>query len=174
MQAATDSALIVKRPRAWAYVAIMRPDHWFKNVFMLAGIALAAFYNPEAFRGPWVLRLGIGVAATCLCASSNYVLNEILDAPTDVHHVQKRHRPIPSGRVTPHAALRLYQTLLLAALVFAYLSCYRGSEWNSSAIFVAGLLMAVLPSALRRRRSTPDSTSTPRDGWLSPPMERPR
>jgi 4-hydroxybenzoate polyprenyltransferase len=32
-------------------------------------------------------------------ASSNYVINEILDAPMDRHHPVKRHRPIPSGRV---------------------------------------------------------------------------
>jgi 4-hydroxybenzoate polyprenyltransferase len=34
-----------------------------------------------------------------LVASSNYVLNEILDAATDLEHPVKRHRPIPSGQV---------------------------------------------------------------------------
>ena len=28
-------------------VQIARPDHWFKNVFMLPGFALAVFYQPE-------------------------------------------------------------------------------------------------------------------------------
>src|SRR5258708_16297192 len=36
---------------------------------------------------------------SCLLASSNYVLNEILDARTDREHPVKRRRPIPSGRV---------------------------------------------------------------------------
>ena len=35
-------------------------------------------------------------------ASSNYVINEILDAPSDAHHPAKRTRPVPSG-VSPSA-----------------------------------------------------------------------
>jgi 4-hydroxybenzoate polyprenyltransferase len=85
--------------RLRAYFSIARPDHWFKNVFMLVGILLACFYN-HAFLSlgsvGWVL---LGLVATCLTASSNYVINEILDAPTDRHHPVKRNRPIPSGLV---------------------------------------------------------------------------
>ena len=29
-----------------AYVAIARPDHWFKNGFMLLGVVLALSYQP--------------------------------------------------------------------------------------------------------------------------------
>jgi len=45
-------------------------------------------------------QLAVAVAATCLIASSNYVLNEILDAPRDRHHPLKRSRPVPSGLVS--------------------------------------------------------------------------
>ena len=45
--------------------------------------------------------LALAVLATCLVASSNYVLNELLDAPTDSLHPEKRYRPVPSGRVKP-------------------------------------------------------------------------
>ncbi|HBJ36593.1 MAG TPA: prenyltransferase [Planctomycetaceae bacterium] len=81
------------------YGSIARPDHWFKNVFMIGGVVLAAFYSPtiiEAF--PWI-KLVLGLVAVCLVASSNYVINEILDAPKDIGHPVKRMRPIPSGRV---------------------------------------------------------------------------
>jgi 4-hydroxybenzoate polyprenyltransferase len=86
-------------PRALAYVAIARPDHWFKNVFMLLGVLLACFYHPEVLHYDTITQLLCAVAATCLLASSNYVLNEILDAPTDRSHPTKRLRPIPSGQV---------------------------------------------------------------------------
>lgn len=91
-----------------AYVAIARPDHWFKNGFMLLGVLLAVSYQPDALRGrsDWIDLL-IAVVATCLVASSNYVLNEILDAPHDRHHPLKRNRPIPSGLVSvPISTLR--------------------------------------------------------------------
>ena len=29
------------------YISIARPDHWFKNVFMLLGTVLVFFYKPE-------------------------------------------------------------------------------------------------------------------------------
>lgn len=82
-----------------AYASIARPDHWFKNVFMLFGVLLAHFYDPRLLAEFDLWRLLWAVAATCLVASSNYVINEILDAPTDLSHPVKRNRPIPSGRV---------------------------------------------------------------------------
>ncbi|HTU99246.1 MAG TPA: UbiA prenyltransferase family protein [Luteitalea sp.] len=84
-----------------AYVAIARPDHWFKNAFMVLGVLLAVSYQPDALLGAAAAaRLLLAVVATCLVASSNYVLNEILDAPHDRHHPLKRQRPIPSGLVS--------------------------------------------------------------------------
>jgi 4-hydroxybenzoate polyprenyltransferase len=47
----------------------------------------------------FLIRLVLGLLAVCLVASSNYVLNEILDAPFDAHHPEKSQRAIPSGRV---------------------------------------------------------------------------
>ena len=59
----------------------------------------------------------MAVAATCLVASSNYVLNELLDGPNDLLHPEKRQRPVPSGRVRP--ALAYAEWLLLVAAGFA-------------------------------------------------------
>ena len=53
-------------------------------------------------RSAW--RLAVALLAVCLVASSNYVLNELQDAPYDVHHPVKRHRPVPSGLVNVRVA----------------------------------------------------------------------
>ena len=82
-----------------AYVTIAGPDHWFKNVFMLVGVLLAVFCHVEYLSVSSIATLLIGIVATCIVASSNYVINEILDALPDRHHPVKRNRPIPSGRV---------------------------------------------------------------------------
>lgn len=100
------------------YLSIARPDHWFKNVFMLIGTILVFFYQPDLItklaQGEIWLQVAWAFAATCIVASSNYVINEILDAPTDLAHPKKRFRPIPSGKVKlPIAYL---EWILLGAL----------------------------------------------------------
>ena len=81
------------------YVQIARPDHWIKNVFIVPGVILAVF-NDESVDPIAILpKLALGLLAVCLAASSNYVINEILDAPFDRHHPNKKHRPVACGAV---------------------------------------------------------------------------
>jgi len=95
------------------YVQIARPDHWIKNVFMLFGVLLAWFYVPTEITSASVGPLILAFMATCLMASSNYVLNELVDAPGDRVHPKKRHRPVPSGMIQP--AIGMLECFLLAA-----------------------------------------------------------
>ena len=103
-----------QRPAArtglWPYVQIARVDHWFKNAFMVLGVVLAFFYQPELLAWASAVAAGVALLATCLVASSNYVLNELLDGPTDQLHPEKRLRPVPPGRCarrspTPNGSL---------------------------------------------------------------------
>ena len=104
-------------PTVWPYVQIARVDHWFKNAFMLLGVVLALFYRPETAVWANLLPLAVAVLATCLVASSNYVLNELLDGPGDRLHPVKKNRPVPAGLVRPGAAYA--EWLALAASGFA-------------------------------------------------------
>ena len=81
------------------YIKIARPDHWFKNVFMIPGIVLVYAFYPDAVDGIPALSIFLGFVSACLVASSNYVINEILDAERDRFHPEKQTRPIPSGEV---------------------------------------------------------------------------
>ncbi len=81
------------------YIQIARPDHWVKNIFLLPGIIIAYFFQPRLWQMTDLRAIAIGVIATCLTASSNYVLNAILDADKDRHHPIKKNRPIPNGAV---------------------------------------------------------------------------
>ena len=80
---------------------------------MALGVILAWFYEPELFGWGSALPLGIALIATCLVASSNYTLNELLDGPMDRLHPTKRLRPVPAGRIKP--AIGYLQWLLLGA-----------------------------------------------------------
>jgi 4-hydroxybenzoate polyprenyltransferase len=88
------------RPTVRGHLLIMRADHWFKNVFVLPGVIAAAGVNAIDSREGLIGRFVIGMISICLVASSNYVINEVLDAPTDLSHPVKRNRPVPSGRVS--------------------------------------------------------------------------
>ena len=106
--------------RAQAYVDILRVDHWFKNAFMLLGVALAIFWRPEVLGVGSLLDLLLAVVATCLVASSNYVLNEILDAPTDRLHPVKRSRPVARGDVVGWLGLLQWGIVGLIGIELAF------------------------------------------------------
>lgn len=103
-----------------AHVDMARIDYWFKNVFVLPGIVVALGTVPSIDWGGLAVRIPIGLLAICLIASSNYTLNEILDAPTDRHHPAKGSRPIPSGRVRPRAAWIQWLVLAAAGAVLSW------------------------------------------------------
>ncbi len=80
------------------YVKIARLDHWFKNIFMFPGIALALILTNTSFDDAFIPVL-IGILSTCFIASANYVINEWLDAKSDIFHPIKKHRPSATGKI---------------------------------------------------------------------------
>jgi decaprenyl-phosphate phosphoribosyltransferase len=119
----SSTTTAVERTRGFdllAYIQIARIDHWFKNSFMLLGVILAVFYEPRVANWSSLLPLGIAVLSTCLIASSNYTLNELLDAPNDLLHPEKRLRPVPAGRVRTNLAYGQWLLLAVAGLGLAW------------------------------------------------------
>jgi 4-hydroxybenzoate polyprenyltransferase len=126
------------------YAAIARPDHWFKNIFMAVGVLLAYFYHPDLFDATTLGYSLWALVTVCLIASSNYVINEILDAPTDISHPVKRDRPIPSGRVRLPWAYFEWVGLGVIGLAMAYV--LNASFFCSAlALLVMGIIYNVRP-----------------------------
>lgn len=101
-------------PSLRGHIAILRMDHWVKNVFVVPGVIVAlafAALSPSIQMAFAVLQ---AVVAICLVASSYYTLNEVLDAPYDQLHPLKRTRPAACGQV--HTGLAYAQWLTLGAL----------------------------------------------------------
>ncbi len=99
------------------YIQIARIDHWFKNIFMLFGVLLAFFFYPSMLNWNIMPVIGWALLSTCLIASSNYVINELIDAPKDRLHPKKRFRPVPQGLIRPWLAI--LEWLVLAAVGLA-------------------------------------------------------
>ena len=102
------------------YIDIARPDHWFKNVFMIPGILLAILFSYTEFTLNLVIRIITGIFATCLIASANYTINELLDAPYDREHPVKKFRPAAAGLIRPSLAYLQYFMLVAAGLGISY------------------------------------------------------
>jgi decaprenyl-phosphate phosphoribosyltransferase len=96
------------------YVQLARMDHWFKNSFMLLGTFVAFFVEPSLFAWSSVPVVALAFLSTCITASSNYVLNEVLDAASDRKHPTKKDRPAAAWAVRRSYALA--EWLALGAL----------------------------------------------------------
>lgn len=90
----------VGRASLIGHVQIARIDHWVKNVFVLPGIVVALSVDRARLVSWSWMNFALGILAIGLIASSNYVINEILDAPFDQTHPTKCNRPVPAGRVS--------------------------------------------------------------------------
>ena len=122
------------------YVAIARPDHWVKNVFVLPGIIVALSFDKRIPSIPWIA----GLLAVCLVASSNYVLNELLDAPFDREHPIKRNRPVPSGQVSAPIAYAEWIALMLAGIALG-LTVSHQFAFTLLALWVMGCVYNIPP-----------------------------
>ena len=130
------------------YVRIARPEYWANHVFIVPGILLAFVYTPELRGGAALAGVALGVACACLVASSNYVLNEILDAPKDRFHPEKKNRPVASGQVSLPVAYA--EWLLLAAAGFALaFHVFPRLGWTMVAFWISGMVYNVPPVRLK-------------------------
>jgi 4-hydroxybenzoate polyprenyltransferase len=98
---------------------IARPDHWFKNLFMLPGLAVALLLKPERLAGAWLPFL-LGVVAACLTASANYAINEYLDREYDKRHPIKKNRPSAGGLIRRRWVVLEWTLLAAASLALAW------------------------------------------------------
>jgi decaprenyl-phosphate phosphoribosyltransferase len=91
-----------------AFFALVRPEHWVKNLFLF----IPAFFAAR-LADPAVLKNTLtGFVAFCCMSSAVYALNDIVDAAEDARHPVKSGRPIPTG------AIGKKQAALVAALFF--------------------------------------------------------
>jgi decaprenyl-phosphate phosphoribosyltransferase len=135
---------IGNRPTWRGHLSIARADHWFKNVFVLPGIVVAIGTDPTVVDSDIWWRVPVGLFAVCLIASSNYTLNELIDAPYDRHHPTKHRRPVPSGRVSIPLGYAQWLVLMVLGLVVGS-SISMPFTLTLAALWVMGCLYNIPP-----------------------------
>lgn len=94
-----------------------RPRLWIKNL----GLFLPLFISGQFFVFEKWDSVLLGIASFCLLSSSNYILNDILDAAKDKKHPLKRHRPIAKQAITIEEAIAGVLLLGIGGMVLAFL-----------------------------------------------------
>lgn len=79
-----------------AYIRLLRPLQWLKNVFVLAPV----FFSNNLLKWEFLMPTLIVFVVFCLISSSIYCFNDLQDVEADRQHPKKRHRPIASGAVS--------------------------------------------------------------------------
>ena len=99
-----------------AILRTARPRQWLKNLGLFAAILVTGhFFEQQAF-----LHTLLGFCVFCLLSSSNYIFNDVMDAPRDRKHPFKKFRPIASGKLPVPLALGVSATFIIAGLFLSY------------------------------------------------------
>jgi 4-hydroxybenzoate polyprenyltransferase len=112
---ARPSGPLVLGPRA--LLKALRVHQWAKNVLVF--VPLLAAHKAQHL--PMLLQALLGFISFSLCASSVYVLNDLLDLDSDRKHPTKRRRPFASGALSVRAGLLLAPALLGSGVAVALL-----------------------------------------------------
>jgi 4-hydroxybenzoate polyprenyltransferase len=97
------------------YLEALRLHQWLKNLLVFIPLLMAHRFGEPLLVGQALLAF----LAFGLCASSVYLLNDLLDLPDDRSHPAKRHRPFAEGSISIVSGALLIPGLLIAASTLA-------------------------------------------------------
>lgn len=118
-RALTEVSLVVPRQQGMMsnLLKAIRVHQWAKNALILVPLLAAHKVSDMSLALDGVLAF----MAFSLCASSVYLLNDMLDLEADRQHHSKCHRPFASGRLSLLFGLFGAPALLLSALAVSFL-----------------------------------------------------
>jgi len=123
-----------------AYIRLLRPAEWIKNVFVFAALAFGnKLADPHA---RWLSILAFIVF--CLASSAGYIFNDILDRERDRHHPIKKNRALASGDVRLETAAVIMSLLLVMAASISYLALPLRLVWTVSSYVALTLIYSVV------------------------------
>jgi decaprenyl-phosphate phosphoribosyltransferase len=130
--------------RLQAHVRILRLDHCIKQIFILPGVILAIAITERHIDRDFIWNVLIGMLSATLISSSNYVLNEMLDAPFDRLHPTKCSRPAAEGLV--HFGWGYAQWVVMMVLGLALAGTIsRGLFFSAAGLWLMGCLYNIPP-----------------------------
>ncbi|MCX8190004.1 MAG: UbiA family prenyltransferase [Candidatus Diapherotrites archaeon] len=129
-------------------IELMRPLEWSKSLGnMIVAIVFAGFLYNISFD---FILFAKGAIALFFFWSGLYALNDYTDRHDDASHPFKKHRPIPSGKVSANFAL-LFSILLIVAAFAIAITINNLLAICLSAMLINHLLYTMRPFEFKRR-----------------------
>ena len=122
----------------------LRLHQWLKNLLIF--IPLLAGHHFGSM--PLLLSALIAFLTFGMCASSVYLLNDLLDLEDDRHHPVKRRRPLASGAMPLTWGIALFPVLLIAAFSIAWIFL----PWRFCAVLFGYYGLTLAYSMVLKRR----------------------
>lgn len=94
------------------YIKMLRPHQWAKNTLVFVPLIMSHQLNPMSI---WLALCAF--ISFSLCASSVYILNDLLDITADRQHPTKRKRPFAVGTIPVMRGALIGAGLLLASFL---------------------------------------------------------
>ncbi|MBI5614287.1 decaprenyl-phosphate phosphoribosyltransferase [Candidatus Gottesmanbacteria bacterium] len=116
----------------YAILKTARPRQWLKNLAVFTTILFTGHVLEPKVLTPTLWAF----ISFCLLSSSNYIFNDILDAPKDRKHPFKKFRPVASRLLSPALALT-------TSLVFLGLGLKISSTISQSFFFISVLFIVL-------------------------------
>jgi len=132
------------------YIQLLRVNHWFKNLFLLLGVFVAAWYVRIDWLQIEVLAKILGaLLIASLVSAANYVINQLADYRYDFLHESKKERPIPSGKVSIRNSIFIIFMLIFISFSLAYI--FFSNEFLITLICfgLAGIFYNIAPIRLK-------------------------
>jgi 4-hydroxybenzoate polyprenyltransferase len=105
----------VQRPSLRLWLKAARLHQWVKNLLIFVPALLAHVI----LQPPIVFNTVLAFLAFGLCASSVYLINDLLDLEADRRHPRKRNRPFATGQLSAGSGALAAALLLAAAIALA-------------------------------------------------------
>ena len=132
-----------------AYLRGLRLERWPRSTAIFLGSAAYFYLYRDALSSfsPAAIffRLVLSFLLTWAVSTANYVVNEIVDAPFDVHHPVKRHRPLIQGEIRTGPFILVGAVLTAAGFLLAKAFFSWAFFISLLALLLAGFIYNVRP-----------------------------
>lgn len=113
---ANKSAILKHHTSIASLVQQLRPTHWIKNLLVFVPL-IAAHEITDLGKAT---QLAIAFISLSLIASATYIFNDFADLEHDSAHIEKRKRPLASGRVKLGTGILMFLILFGSSLFLAW------------------------------------------------------
>ena len=132
-----------------AYLRALRLERWPRSAAIILGSTAFFFLHRDSLSSfrplEAVFLLALSFLLTWAVSTANYIVNEIVDAPYDVHHPAKRQRPLVRGEIKKAPFIMLGIGITAASLALAVAFFSRSFVLSLLALLAAGFIYNVKP-----------------------------